>query len=136
MIKGLENLHSKKKLKQSGLFSLEKRRLVGHHHSIPVTAAPGEASFLSKKFFTMITIIHWNNFPGVGTPNTGDFQDAIGQVLDNLIKAPFHHDVGSGSILRSLPMWDVLRFCYCLKACFLLNKSKLFSLRYGSVLKC
>jgi len=89
MIKGLENLSYEERLKELGLSSLEKAQ-VGPHHSIPVLKGRlqrGQRLSLHKKpdgedkgqwvqvvlerfhlhrrkdFFTVRTIIHWNNLP-------------------------------------------------------------------------
>ncbi|KFP17274.1 hypothetical protein Z169_03414, partial [Egretta garzetta] len=115
MIRGLEHLSYEDRLRELGLFSLEKRRLQGD----PITAfqylkgtyrKDGENLFsrascdrtrgngfklkqgrfrldLRKKFFTMRVVKHWNRLPRevVEAPSLEAFQTRLGRALSNLI---------------------------------------------------
>jgi len=114
VIQGLEHLSYEERLRELGLFSLEKRRLRGDH----ITAfqylkvaykRAGEGLFtvacsdrtrgkgfklkkgrfkldISKKFFTMRVVRHWNRLPSevVDAPSLQVFKARLDGALSNL----------------------------------------------------
>jgi len=115
MIRGLKHLSSEERLRELGLFSLEKRRLRGHFIAAfqylkgPYKKA-GEGLFARawsertrgngfklkedrfrldtrKKFFTMRVVRHWNRLPreAVAAPSLAVFKARLAGALSNLV---------------------------------------------------
>ncbi|PKU34263.1 rna-directed dna polymerase from mobile element jockey-like [Limosa lapponica baueri] len=80
MIKGLGSLPYEERLRELGLFSLEKRRLKGDLTTRFQLDTRG-------KFFTMRTISHWNNLPRevVDSPTLDTFKIWLDRVLGHLV---------------------------------------------------
>jgi len=116
MIRGLEHLSYKQRLRESGLFSLEKRRLQGDliaafQYLKGAYRKDGENLFskaccdrtrskgfklwegrfrlnMMKKFFTMWVVKHWHKLPRnvVNAPPLETFQARLDGALSNLIQ--------------------------------------------------
>jgi len=115
MIRGLEHLCCEERLKELGLFSLEKRRLLGNltaafHYPKGDYKRAGERHFTRawsdrtrgngfklkevglrldtrKKFFTMWVMRHWNRLPreAADVPSLAVFKARLDGALSNLI---------------------------------------------------
>jgi len=113
MIRGLEYLSYEDRLKELGLFSLEKRRLPGDliaacQYLKGVYRKDGEGHFtrvcsdrtrgmalkegrfrldIRKKFFTMRVVKHWNSLPreAVDAPSLEVFKARLDGALSNLV---------------------------------------------------
>jgi len=113
MIRGLEHLSSEDRLRELGLFSLEKRRLWGDLRAVPVPGGAdrknGEGLFtrvcsdrtrgkgsklkegifrleIRKKFFTVRVVKHWPGLPreAVVAPSLAVLKARLGGALSNL----------------------------------------------------
>ena len=80
MIRGLKHLLYEDRLRELGLFSLEKRRLQGD-----LIAA--YRSDIKKKFFTVRVVRHWNRLPRevVAAPSLAVFKARLDGALSNLV---------------------------------------------------
>jgi len=115
MIRGLEYLSYEDKLRELGLFSLEKRRLRGDLRAAiqylkGTYSKDGEGLFtrvrsdrtrgngsklkegrfrldIRKKFFTMRVVKHWNRLPreAVDAPSLAVFRARLGGALSNVV---------------------------------------------------
>ena len=115
MIRGLEYLSYKDRLRELGLFSLEQRRLQGHlraafQHLKGTYRKAGEGLFtrvcsdrtrgngsklkevrfrldIRKKFFTMRVVKHWHRLPreAVAAPSLAVFKAKLDGALSNLL---------------------------------------------------
>ncbi|GAB0188946.1 mitochondrial enolase superfamily member 1 [Grus japonensis] len=116
LIRGLEHLSCEDKLRELGLFSLEKRRLRAHFYSsLPVPEGAyrkdGEGLFIRecsdstrgngfklkegrfrldvrKKFFTVRVVRHWNRLPRevVDAPSLEVFKTRLDEALGNMVQ--------------------------------------------------
>jgi len=113
MIRGMEHISYEERLIESGLFSLEKRRLQGHHIAAfqylkGAYKKAGEGLFTRacsdrargngfkegrlrldrrKKFFTLRMVRHWNRLPRevVGASSLETFKTRLDGALSNLV---------------------------------------------------
>jgi len=111
MIRGLEYLSCEERLRELGLFSLQKRRLRGAFQYLKGFYRKDEENIFStaccnrtrnngfklresrfrldirKKFFTMTVVKHWNRLPRevVEAPSLETFKARLDRALSNLI---------------------------------------------------
>jgi len=115
LIRGLEHLFCEERLRELGLFSLEKRRLQGDliatfQYLKGAYGKDGDKCFskaccdrtrsngfklkegrfrldIRKKLFTLSVVKHWNGFPGdvVDAPSLETFKARLDRALSNLI---------------------------------------------------
>ncbi|KAJ7414401.1 hypothetical protein WISP_84379 [Willisornis vidua] len=94
MIRELEHLSYEERLKELGLFSLEKRRL-----QEDLLSASQYLKKAYKKFFTMTVVRHWSRLPRevVDASSLEVFKSRLDLVLINLVKGVPTHDKGVGT---------------------------------------
>ncbi|KAK4832303.1 hypothetical protein QYF61_021702 [Mycteria americana] len=138
MIRGLEHLSYEERLRQMGLFSLEKRRLwgdliVAFQYIRRAYKKDGERLFtkacsdrtrskgfklkesrfrldIRKKFFTVTVVRQWNRFLREGCPIIGSVQGQVGRGSENqMYISKFANDTKLGGAVDSLKGREVLQ---------------------------
>ncbi|PKU28103.1 hypothetical protein llap_21592 [Limosa lapponica baueri] len=87
MIRGLEPLSYQDRLRELGLFSLEKRRLRGDLIAAFQYLKGAYRLDIRKKFFTVRVVRHWNRFPRevVDAPSLEIFKMRLDGALSNVV---------------------------------------------------